>query len=53
MIEHFYLDIQLFKPLRTLTFFIGQYFFMRYMLQSENQTKIDFPSEMIDELESK
>lgn len=53
MIEHFYLNIKIFKPLRTLTFFIGQYLFMRYMLQSENQTKIDFPSAMIDESESK
>lgn len=53
IIERYYIEIKLFKPLRSVTFFIGQYLFLRYMILSEHQTVIDLPLETIEESVSK
>ena len=53
IIERYYLEIELFSPLRSITFFAGQYLFLRYILLSENHTIMDFPVVMTEESVSK
>lgn len=53
MIEKYYLEVQVFKPIRTVCFFAGHYLFMRYILLSEHHTIMDFPCEITDESVSK
>ncbi len=53
VIERYYLEIELFKPLRSMTFYLGQYLFLKYMILSEHQTVIDLPLETIEESVSK
>jgi len=53
MIEKYYLSVQVFKPIRTISFFGGHYLFMRYLLLWEYQTIIALPSEITEESVSK
>lgn len=53
MIERYYLTVPVFKPIRTISFFGGQYLFMRYLLLSEHQTIMDLPFEITEESVSK
>ncbi|RAR49048.1 hypothetical protein [Flavobacterium lacus] len=53
MIEKYYLSVQVFKPIRTISFFGGHYLFMRYLLLCEYQTIIALPFETTEESVSK
>jgi uncharacterized membrane protein YhhN len=53
MIEKYYLSVQVFKPIRTISFFGGHYLFMRYLLLCEYQTIIALPFEITEESVSK
>jgi hypothetical protein len=53
MIKTYYVEMQLFKPIQTICFFGGHYFFMRYIILSEHQIIMDLPCEITVESESK
>ena len=43
MVENFYISNEVFKPLSAVVFALAHYTFYLFVIETENQTTIDFP----------